>query len=77
MLGTPVLGADIGGIPELIEDGKTGKLFESGNADDLTRSIHALRNNAALLNAYSANCLNRAFTSINAYVQNLMEIYAG
>ena len=77
MLGTPVLGADIGGIPELIEDGKTGKLFESGNADDLTQSIYALRNNAALLDAYSANCLNRAFTSTNAYVQNLMEIYAG
>ena len=32
MYGTPVLGADIGGIPELIQVGKTGELFESGNA---------------------------------------------
>ena len=31
MYGTPVLGADIGGIPELIQVGKTGELFESGN----------------------------------------------
>lgn len=28
---TPVIGADIGGIPEIIEDNKTGFLFESGN----------------------------------------------
>ena len=34
MYGTPVLGADIGGIPELIQVGKTGELFESGNAED-------------------------------------------
>ena len=27
-LGTPVLGARIGGIPELIEEGKTGMTFE-------------------------------------------------
>lgn len=26
-LGTPVLGTNIGGIPELIEDGKTGVLL--------------------------------------------------
>ena len=35
MYGTPVLGADIGGIPELIEVGKTGELFEGGNAAEL------------------------------------------
>jgi len=33
MYGTPVLGADIGGIPELITVGKTGELFESGNKE--------------------------------------------
>lgn len=33
--GTPVLGANIGGIPELIEVGRTGELFESGNVEDL------------------------------------------
>ena len=35
MYGTPVLGANIGGIPELISIGKTGELFESGNGEDL------------------------------------------
>ena len=42
MYGTPVLGANIGGIPELIQVGKTGELFESGNAEDLKGKIEKL-----------------------------------
>lgn len=38
-LGTPVLGANIGGIPELIETGKTGMLFEPRNTEDLKEKI--------------------------------------
>lgn len=38
-MGTPVLGARIGGIPELIEEGRTGMAFESGDAGDLERKI--------------------------------------
>ena len=38
-LGTPVLGANIGGIPELIDEGKTGMLFESRNVSDLKDKI--------------------------------------
>lgn len=32
---TPIIGASIGGIPELVEEGKTGFTFESGNIADL------------------------------------------
>lgn len=32
---TPIIGARIGGIPELVEEGGTGFTFESGNAADL------------------------------------------
>jgi len=38
-LGTPVLGAAIGGIPELIAEGVNGMTFEPGNADDLQTKI--------------------------------------
>lgn len=41
-LGVPVLGADIGGIPELVVPGKTGELFEPGNGDDLRRQIEQM-----------------------------------
>ncbi|MBN1562388.1 MAG: glycosyltransferase family 4 protein [Anaerolineae bacterium] len=37
--GTPVIGARIGGIPELIKDGENGLLFESGNARQLAEKI--------------------------------------
>ena len=39
MYGTPVLGANIGGIPELIRVGETGELFESGSAKQLKAKI--------------------------------------
>lgn len=43
-LGTPVIGSRIGGIPELIEEGQSGFLFEMKNVEDLKRTIHkALR----------------------------------
>lgn len=37
--GRPVIGADIGGIPELIDTGKDGLIFEPGNAVELTQKI--------------------------------------
>lgn len=43
-LGTPVLGARIGGIPELIDEDVNGMTFESGNADDLAEKIKAMYN---------------------------------
>ncbi|OGF31345.1 hypothetical protein A2223_03395 [Candidatus Falkowbacteria bacterium RIFOXYA2_FULL_35_8] len=38
-LGKPVLGSDIGGIPELISKNKTGWLFEAGNVSDLEKEL--------------------------------------
>ncbi|MCD8297765.1 MAG: glycosyltransferase [Prevotella sp.] len=41
-LGTPVLGANIGGIPEIIKFGFNGLTFESGNVEDLKQKIQAM-----------------------------------
>lgn len=41
-LGRPVIGARIGGIPELVRDGRDGFLFEAGDAADLARALAAL-----------------------------------
>ncbi|MDR1356739.1 MAG: glycosyltransferase [Tannerellaceae bacterium] len=38
-LGTPVIGSRIGGIPELIEDGLNGYLFEPGSPRDLRLTL--------------------------------------
>lgn len=40
--GTPALGADIGGIPELIAQGVTGELFRAGDTEDLVRKISVM-----------------------------------
>lgn len=38
-MGVPVIGANIGGIPEIIEEEKTGFLFESGDVNSLFKAI--------------------------------------
>lgn len=75
MNGTPVIGANIGGIPELIEAGITGELFESGNKEALKAAIETLWNNPPLIEEYSENCKNFKFTTIDMYVKDLMQIY--
>jgi glycosyltransferase involved in cell wall biosynthesis len=37
--GKPVIGAAIGGIPEIIDDGNTGYLFKMGDVDELAETI--------------------------------------
>lgn len=75
MYGTPVIGEDIGGIPELIQAGKTGELFESGNSNSLKLKIQNLWNDKDLCKQYSENCRNIEFDSIDKYYQKLIKIY--
>lgn len=77
MYGTPVLGADIGGIPELIQDGKTGELFESGNVEELSGKIRRLWENRELTDEYSRNCKDVCFDTVEEYCKKLMPIYEG
>jgi glycosyltransferase involved in cell wall biosynthesis len=42
-MATPVVGAAIGGIPELVSDGVTGALFTSGSVDSLADALSAMR----------------------------------
>lgn len=75
MYGTPVLGANIGGIPELIQAGKTGELFESGNAGELKEKIEKLWNDKELTKQYSENCKGIEFDTIEMYYDKILEIY--
>lgn len=72
---TPVLGADIGGIPELINVGKTGELFESGNFESLKSGIEKLWNNNDLMIEYSENCKDISFDTINEYYDKIIKVY--
>lgn len=70
MYGTPVLGADIGGIPELIRVGETGELFESGNKEELKRKIREMSSKQYKVEGIS-------FDTADEYCQKLMKIYRG
>lgn len=74
-LGTPVLGARIGGIPELIEDGVSGMTFESGNVEDLKGKIELMWNSSFDYKAIAENAVKRY--SSEAYYEKLMKYYKG
>jgi glycosyltransferase involved in cell wall biosynthesis len=38
--GLPVIASRLGALPELVEHGVTGLLFEPGSAEDLARTLH-------------------------------------
>jgi glycosyltransferase involved in cell wall biosynthesis len=38
---TPVIGSDIGGIPEIIQPGKTGRIFRAGDVDSVAETLHS------------------------------------
>lgn len=74
MYGTPVLGANIGGIPELIKVGKTGELFESGNKEELKSKIKEMFGKDE---EYSKNSRSIDFDTIDEYCEKLTRIYRG
>ena len=75
MYGTPVIGAEIGGIPELINDGETGLLFEAGNADDLEEKLRYLTENEERISFFTQNCSNVSFETPETYFEKLMKVY--
>ncbi|MEQ1558688.1 MAG: glycosyltransferase family 4 protein [Methyloglobulus sp.] len=78
-LGKPVIGANIGGIPEMVVAGETGWVFESQNVDSLADCLLAC-------NAMDAKSLSkigkasREFVDKNfnkqRYVESILELYS-
>lgn len=75
MYGTPVLGANIGGIPELIVPDVTGELFESGNAEELRTKLHALWHEEARCRRYAEQCAQAPLNTMEDYYERLLPIY--
>jgi glycosyltransferase involved in cell wall biosynthesis len=76
-LGKPVIGAKIGGIPELVQEGKTGVLFNSGDSQALIRAIKDNYANTDNIAQMGHNC--RKFVENNCqpqgHYQQIIEIY--
>jgi len=77
--GTPVIGADIGGIPEMI-DADTGWVFRSGDAEDLARVLRlAVAAPDAAIAEMGRRSRQRAEVQFNRerYVDGVLDVYRG
>lgn len=75
--GTPVIGSRMGGIPELIDEGITGELFEAGNVSELKAKIEFMISDEAALKQYYKNCKKVSYETSETYYQKLIHIYEG
>ena len=77
-VGTPVIGASIGGIPEIVVDSKTGFQFESGNAGDLKNKIvSANKLSDSEYQKFSSNAIKFANDNLSkgSYWNKLIDFY--
>ena len=74
--GRPVIASRVGGIPEWLEDGKTGFLVEPRNPKQLAEKIIYLLSNRKLLQEMGKNARKRAEQfSIEKHVNEIEKIY--
>jgi glycosyltransferase involved in cell wall biosynthesis len=75
--GKAVIGSNIGGVPEQIEDGKSGFLFEQGNAHDLRTKMTILIQDRTLrqdMGKAGRKIIEQKF-SLNKHCSELLTIY--
>lgn len=74
MHGTPVLGSDRGGIPELIDIGYTGWLFSAGNKEELRDTINRIWESKEP-EIFEEECRKKSFDSLETYSEKLLQWY--
>ncbi len=73
----PVICSRIGGLPEIVEDGKTGLIFEPGNAEDFAKKINYLYERPELCKKMGVAGKEKVIKeySPQIYYQRLMNVY--
>jgi glycosyltransferase involved in cell wall biosynthesis len=75
-----VIGARIGGIPELVREGETGLTFTSGNVQSLAAALEALGrapdDDVATLGRTARDWVEREFSAVR-YRARMLEVYRG
>lgn len=76
-LGKPVLATRLGGIPDLVEDGVNGYLFEPGNAEELAGRMQELSADPELRSYMGDSARNRAEHrySLAGHGRGLLDLY--
>jgi glycosyltransferase involved in cell wall biosynthesis len=72
------VGSNVGGVPELIEHGKSGLLFRSGDSGELAECFRALLTNDELRARFASAAVNRAHTlfTLDRFVANTTDLYS-
>lgn len=74
----PVVAAKIGGIPEMLQIGQTGYLFESGNVKELSTyltHVHTLPDSRIAEMGQQAYAYVTANFTPNRYLQDMLQLY--
>lgn len=76
-LGKPAIGSRIGGIPELVDHGKTGFVFQPGNARELRERILELAGNPGVIRSFGLAAHHFVGQTNNSelYYRRLSEVY--
>jgi len=76
--GVPVIGSIRGGIPELVEEGNTGFLFDPNRPDDLTTKMRRLIDKPPMIEVMRSVCLKKANSFLPGNVaEHYLDVYAG
>jgi glycosyltransferase involved in cell wall biosynthesis len=75
--GLPVIASRRGGLPEIVEDGVTGLLFEPGNAEDLAEKIKYLWENPKICREMGQAGRKKVIREYGeeVYFNRLMKVY--
>ena len=75
-MGIPVIASDVGGLNEIIENGKNGLLFKSKEDKDLAIKIKLIYRDKGLRNHTIGNGLKNAKKySLDSYLNSIKEVY--
>ena len=72
-LGRPAIVSDYGGLPELVEDGRTGYIAKAGDVSDLAEKIRKM-SRSQMDSAYISGKAARAY-SADLYAEHIVGIY--
>ncbi|MBE3128388.1 MAG: glycosyltransferase family 4 protein [Actinobacteria bacterium] len=75
-VGRPVIGTKVGGIPEWLEDGKTGYLVEPGDLKQIAKNVIKLLSDRKLMEKIGRNAMEKAKRfNIKKHVEEIENVY--